>query len=237
MKKLLKDWTLFEKSWLFVFTAINIYLYFAWEDSLAGLVTSISGMLCVVLVAKGKIANYYFGIVQTGLYAYVSYTYGLYGEAMLNGLFYFPIQFIGIYMWNKHKAKESVKGEDILVNKLSKKGWVLLIAVSVVASVLYAELLSLIGGQQVRLDSVAVVLSVIAQILMLKRFAEQWVLWIIVNVLSIALWVITLVQTGGNDWTMMVMWSAFLVNSIWAWFNWRKMYRAQQRVLTERGDV
>lgn len=228
MKTFWKEWTLFEKSWLLVFTVVNVYLYFAWEDSLAGLITSISGMICVVLVAKGKIANYYFGIVQTGLYAYISYSYGLYGEAMLNGLFYFPIQFIGIYMWNKHKTQNSTKGEDISVKRLSKKGWLVLILVSIVSSVLYAQILSAIGGQQVRLDSIAVVLSVIAQILMLKRFAEQWVLWILVNILSITLWIITLVQTGGNDWTMMVMWTAFLVNSIWAWFNWRKMYLAQQ---------
>jgi hypothetical protein len=61
-------------------------------------------MLCVVLVAKGKIANYYFGIVQTLTYAYIAYGYGLYGEVMLNALFYFPVQFIGIYMLKQNKT-------------------------------------------------------------------------------------------------------------------------------------
>src|SRR6476646_10536873 len=100
-----KDWTKFEISWLVIFTIINVYLSLAWGDSLLGFISTLTGMLCVVLVAKGKISNYYFGIVQTGTYAYISYTYGLYGEAMLNGLFYFPVQFIGIYLWNKNKTK------------------------------------------------------------------------------------------------------------------------------------
>ncbi len=39
--------------------------------------SSISGMLCVVLVAKGKISNDYFCIVQTVTYAYIAYGYGL----------------------------------------------------------------------------------------------------------------------------------------------------------------
>ncbi|WP_236694054.1 nicotinamide riboside transporter PnuC [Sporosarcina globispora] len=94
-----KNWTRFEIVWLITFTLVNIYLFFAWSDSLLGLISSISGMLCVVLVANGKIANYYFGIVQTLSYAYIAYGYGLYGEAMLNALFYFPMQFIGIYLW------------------------------------------------------------------------------------------------------------------------------------------
>jgi len=223
MKKLLNDWTLFEKIWLAAFAASNIYLFFAWGDSLLGLISSLSGMLCVVLVAKGKISNYYFGVVQTATYAYISYTYGLYGEAMLNVLFYLPIQFIGIYMWNRNKTNQAVLGEDVQVKRLTRRGWIITVSVSVVASVVYAELLRVIGGQQVRLDSVAVVLSIIAQILMLKRYAEQWVLWIVVNLLSIALWVITLVNTGGNDWTIMAMWSAFLVNSVYGYVNWLRI--------------
>ena len=224
---MLKGWTNFEKIWLVLFTAVNLYLFFAWDDTLLGLISSLSGMLCVVLVAKGKISNYYFGIVQTATYAYISYTYSLYGEAMLNGLFYLPIQFIGLYLWNRHKTNNSVRGEDVKVKKLTKKGWIILIAVSVAASLIYAEILYAIGSQQVRLDSVAVVLSIIAQILMLQRYAEQWVMWIIVNVLSVILWIVTLTTSGGNDYTVLVMWIAFLVNSIYGYINWLKMTGTQ----------
>lgn len=227
MKNMIKDWTAFEKVWIILFTAVNIYLFFAWGDSLLGLVSSITGMLCVVLVAKGKISNYYFGIVQAGTYAYISYTYGLYGESMLNGLFYLPLQFIGIYYWRKNTLAEGTIGEDIAVKRLGAKDWLRLAAWVVLGSVIYAYILHSIGGQQVRIDSVAVVLSVAAQILMVKRYAEQWLLWIMVNVLSVALWVITLTQSGGNDWSMLVMWSAFLVNSIYGYYNWRKMAKKQ----------
>ncbi|TVX86113.1 nicotinamide riboside transporter PnuC [Paenibacillus agilis] len=224
---MVKGWTMFEKIWITVFTAINIYLFFAFDDSLLGLISSMTGMLCVVLVAKGKISNFYFGIVQAGTYAYISYTYGLYGESMLNALFYFPLQFVGLYLWNKNKTKNSVSGEDVVAKKLTAKGWISVVVIAVVASVAYAQLLHSIGGQQVRLDSVAVVLSVIAQILMLRRYAEQWILWILVNILSIALWVIALTQTGGNDWTMMVMWTAFLFNSVYGYINWMKISKKQ----------
>lgn len=230
MKNILKDWTLFEKLWLLIFTAVNIYLFFAWNDKPLGLISSLTGMFCVVLVAKGKISNYYFGIVQNSTYAYISYGYKLYGEAMLNGLFYLPTQFIGLFMWSKNKTKQSIEGEDIKVKKLTSKGWIYVILCTVVGTILYAYLLYAIGGKSVGLDSVTTVLSVIAQILMLKRYAEQWLLWIIVNALSILLWVVTLNSQGGNDFNMVVMWSAFLANSVYGYYNWSKLHKAQQVV-------
>jgi uncharacterized protein YdeI (YjbR/CyaY-like superfamily) len=36
-KKYFKDWNLFEKIWLITFTAVNIYLFFAWHDTLISL--------------------------------------------------------------------------------------------------------------------------------------------------------------------------------------------------------
>jgi nicotinamide mononucleotide transporter len=226
---MLKDWTLFEKIWIVVFTAINLFLFFAWDDTLLGLITSISGMLCVVLVAKGKISNYYFGMVQVGVYTYIAFTYQLYGEAMLNGLFYLPVQFIGLWMWNRNKIrnKDSVVGEEIEVKKLSKKQWIYVAGSIVVATIVYAIFLQIIGGRSVGLDSATNILSITAQILMLYRFAEQWLMWIAVNVLSIAMWGIALATTGGNDWTILVMWTAFLVNSVYGYVNWIKMHKKQ----------
>jgi nicotinamide mononucleotide transporter len=226
----MKDWTRFEMGWLAIFTMINLYLFFAWEDSLIGLISSISGMLCVVLVAKGKISNYYFGIVQTATYAYIAYGYGLYGEAMLNGLFYFPIQFIGIYLWSKNKTKHGVKGEDVTVKSLTKSGWVTTVVTVTIFTIAYGFFLKYLGGNNIWTDSATNVLSVTAQILMLKRFAEQWLLWIAVNVLSIFLWLSALISQGGNDFSMLVMWSAFLVNSIYGYINWRKLYMKQSGV-------
>lgn len=224
---MLKDWTLFEKIWLVLFSAVGILLSYLWGDNLIGFISMFTGMVCVVLVAKGKISNYYFGIIQVSTYAYLAYTYGLYGEAMLNGLFYFPMQFIGWYMWNRNKVKKDVQGEDVVVERLTVNGWIktgIIVSISIVA---YGYFLQYLGGTSVWVDSATNVLSVTAMIFMVKRFAEQWLIWIGVNVLSIILWVTALAATGGQDYTMLVMWSAFLVNSIYGWYNWKKLSKEQ----------
>ena len=225
--QLFKEWTWFERIWLMVFTAINVYLYVKWDSGLIGLISAMTGMMCVVLVAKGKISNFLFGVINTATYAYISYGYGLYGESMLNALFYLPTQFIGLWMWQRHRAINKVRDEDIEIKRLTVKGWVILTASIAVGAYVYMHVLMALNAQQMRIDSVAVVMSVAAQILLTLRYAEQWVLWILVNVLSIALWVVTLSQSGGSDYSMPVMWTAFLINSIYGWINWLKLQQGK----------
>ena len=224
---LFKEWTWFERIWLLLFSIVNVFLYLKWDSGLIGLISAMSGMLCVVLVAKGKISNFVFGIVNTATYAYISYGYGLYGESMLNALFYLPTQFIGLWMWQRHRSVNKVRDEDIEIKRLSVKGWAVVIASVVVGAYAYMHVLMALDAQQVRIDSVAVVMSVVAQILLTLRYAEQWVLWILVNLLSIVLWVVTLSQSGGSDYTMPVMWTAFLINSIYGWINWLKLQQGK----------
>ena len=225
--QLFKEWTWFERIWLLLFSIVNVFLYLKWDSGLIGLVSAMSGMLCVVLVAKGKISNFVFGIVNTATYAYISYGYGLYGESMLNALFYLPTQFIGLWMWQRHRSVNKVRDEDIEIKRLSVKGWAIVVASVVVGAYAYMHILMALDAQQVRIDSVAVVMSVVAQILLTLRYAEQWVLWILVNLLSIVLWVVTLSQSGGSDYTMSVMWTAFLINSIYGWINWLKLQQGK----------
>lgn len=61
------------------------------------------GSFCVVLCAAGKLSQFYWGIVQIVAYVVISWGSKLYGEVMLNAIYYFPCQFIGLYLWLKNK--------------------------------------------------------------------------------------------------------------------------------------
>jgi nicotinamide mononucleotide transporter len=221
MKNILKGWTLFEKLWLLIFAGIILATGFIFKDTWMGVTASLTGVLCVVLVAKGKISNFFFGAINTALYAYISYKTGLYGETMLNALFYFPLQFIGFYMWSKNMKKDEL-GTTVKAKRLSRNGWLTLLPTVLIVGALYAVFLQAINSQQAGLDAFAVILSITAQLLMLKRFAEQWLLWILVNILTIVLWLNVFLQDG-NSVTILVMWCAYLVNSVYGYFTWVKL--------------
>lgn len=63
---------------------------------------------------------------------------------------------------------------------------------------------------------------------MVFRATEQWVLWIIIDVVSIYMWMTAFLDTGEGI-TMVVMWSAYLVNACYGLYNWRRLERGVTR--------
>lgn len=184
-----------------------------------GAICSFTGVMCVLLVGKGSVSNYYWGIVNVGLYAFMAFNARLYGDFMLNAFYYFPLQFVGIYMWKKHTSNEGKLEAKVMTGKQKA----VLAGISIVSVIGYSLVLQSLGGNIPLIDATSTVFSVIAMILMLKMFAEQWLLWIIVNAVSVVMWVFPLLQGEPGAGAMIIMWSAYLANALYGYYNWKKM--------------
>ena len=71
-------------------------------------------------------------------------------------------------------------------------------------------------------DSATTVLSVIAMLLMVRAFMEQWVLWVVVNTISIIMWIIAWMRGDAHAALMVIMWMFYLANSVNGWRIWNK---------------
>ncbi|HDL5844845.1 TPA: nicotinamide riboside transporter PnuC [Mannheimia haemolytica] len=215
---------------MIVFLAIQIGIFIYQPDTWIATIAAITGILCVVFVGKGKISNYLFGLISVSLYAYISYTFQLYGEMMLNLLVYVPVQFIGFYFWRKNMTSENTVNnagvEEVIAKALTAKQWVIVAITTIIGTFLYIELLKYLGSALAILDGATVVISIVAQILMVLRYREQWALWIIVNMMTIALWTAMYFQNGETSLPLLVM---YLCNSIYGYYNWIKLHRKHQQ--------
>lgn len=195
-----------------------------------GSLAGITGVLCVVLVAKGSIWNYIFGLVNVSLYAYISYKAALYGDAALNALYYVPMQFIGWWQWRKRGAAVSeaeADGNGVQV-KARRFTWMqrALLAVGCIVTVISVGfVLKHFGDPQPFKDSTTTVLSIVAQALMALAFMEQWALWIITNVVSVVMWCICVTRGEAHAGVMVIMWVFYLLNSINGLRVWLKLSR------------
>lgn len=228
-QEFLGGWTRFEASWLMIFLAIQIGIFIYEPDSWIATIAAITGILCVVFVGKGKISNYLFGLISVSLYAYISYTFQLYGEMMLNLLVYVPVQFIGFYFWRKNMTSENTVNnagvQEVIAKALTVKQWLIVVASAVIGTFLYIELLKSLGSALPVLDGATVVISIVAQILMVLRYREQWALWIIVNIMTISLWAAMYFQNGETSLPLLVMYVMYLCNSVYGYYNWIKLAR------------
>lgn len=226
MKKFFKDWTLFEKLLLGGATFLMCILSIIWKDSFVGFISTVTGIISVILCAKGKISNYVFGCIYVTTYAFIAYQNRFLGEVMLNLLYYLPMNFIGIFMWKKNMGAS----DDVTTKHMSKKMIIGTGIGSIIAILLYWQLLNLLGGNLAIIDSVTTVAAVLAMYLQVTRYTESWIMWIICNLTSIVLWLVALITQGSNNITMLVMWSAYLLNSIYGYINWRKL---ENNIVTE----
>lgn len=198
-----------------------IYSYLTKEFDPIGFIAGFAQIVCVVLVAKGNILNYAFGLVSVSLYAYIAYKSSLWGNAALNALYYLPMQFIGYFSWKNHKQEgDSTK---VQARRMNAKQLVVLAVVSIVATVVCSYILKRFNGNNPFVDAASIVFSIIAQLLMVKAFTEQWYLWIITNVINVTLWVMCVVEGEPHAFMMVIMWSFCLANSINGVIQWRRL--------------
>lgn len=218
IKTELSGWKPFEVIWLLVATAVILGLSIYWKDTAAGIICSLTGVWCVVLTGKGKVSNFLFGIVNVILYAYISYGAKYYGEVMLNILYYLPCSVIGLFMWGKNVDEES---GEVVKKSLSVKESLIVYPLTALGVVGYGFILKAMGGTLPFIDSISTVLSVVAQILCLKRFAEQWILWIVIDAVTVVMWVYNYMN-GGESIATLLMWIVYLVNAVIMYIKWRK---------------
>lgn len=195
-----------------------------------GSLAGITGVLCVVLVAKGSIWNYAFGLVNVSLYAWISYKAALYGDAGLNALYYLPMQFIGWWQWRKRGAamSQAESGGKTVQVKARRFDWGqrILLAIGCAAAVVACGyLLKYLGDPQPFKDSATTVLSIVAQALMALAFMEQWALWIITNIISVVMWAVCVSRGEAHAGVMVIMWSFYLLNSINGLRVWLRLSR------------
>ena len=219
-KKFLLTWTRFEIIWLFLFIVVGAVVTVLIKDTLFGFLTMLSGILCVVLTAKANVLNYPIGIFNCFAYGWLSLRANLYGEVILNWGFYMVTTIIGWVLWSKKMVSDT---GTVKVRTLKPLHSVLLcVLVGALIWIAGFGLSYIPGAATPYLDAATNVITIAASICMLLRFRQMWIMYIAVNALSVVMWVLRAVAGTDDGAIMLVMWSAYLVNSVYGYINWGK---------------
>lgn len=219
MKKILNKFNWFE--WGMIVSVIGFTIYFSLISEGVSLlyliidgIAAISGIFCVVLCAKGRKSQYIWGLLNVIGYVIIAFINKYYGEVMLNALYYLPSQFIGYYLWNKNSNEEN---GDVKGKKLTIIQSIILVIFIIIGIFGYRLVLDYLGGNGTLLDSASTVTSVVANALMMMRYREQWLLWIIIDAITVVMWLLV------GDFIMVTMWAVYLINAFYGYYNWTKI--------------
>ena len=187
-----------------------------------GLIINITGIINLVLCAKGNILNYVFGIVYNALYVWVAFKTQLYADSAIYMFYYLPMQFVGWFNWKRNSNAES---GAVIVNHLKRRTALVMLAIAAVLIPLFAYVLALpaIGDSQPWADSATTVASILAMYMMVKAIAEQWYIWMTLDLLQTVKWAIATVRGEEHAAMMLIMFAFFLANAIYGLIQWNKL--------------
>ena len=214
-------YTLFEKIFMVSMVLLQIVVFCIMPDSWLNIVAGLAGVVSVVMCAKGRTMFYFIGFIQTFTYLALAWQNKFYGEVLEN-LFYFVTMIWGIFEWKRHETQNEDSTKDVVARKFTPLAWVLSIAGTIVATYGVGVWLKSIGSAQAFTDAATNVMAIFAQILMVKRFREQWVWWLLIDLFCIKLW-----WVAGN-WSMVAMYIAWTINCIYGWVNWTKLSKTKE---------
>ena len=184
------------------------------------IIAAICGLINVTLLVRRSIWNYPFGIVMVTLYAFVFFEAKLYSDTILQ-FYYLIMQFIGWWWWLKKTDDRGL----VVVDRLPSSHRLVWMAIAVSAIFSLGTVMDRFTDAALPYwDATTTVLSVIAQYFLAKRYLENWILWIVVDVLAIGIYLAKGLQPTA------VLYAVFLVLASIGLSQWYQSWKSGKPV-------
>ncbi len=142
------------------------------------------GILSVYFSTKQHIWVYPTGIVSVLIYVWICFDYGLYADMGINA-YYFGMSIYGWYLWKQPKKD----GKALAVTWLDARGWLVSLGIFAVSYLLLVTVLLEFTDSTVPYwDSFTTASAFVAMWLMAKKKVENWIFWILTDLVSIPLY-------------------------------------------------
>ncbi|WP_297203345.1 nicotinamide riboside transporter PnuC [uncultured Pluralibacter sp.] len=200
-------------------------------------VGTVAGLLCIWLASLEKISNYAFGLINVTLFAIIFFQIQLYASLLLQ-LFFFVANVYGWYAWSRQSGENQATLQIRWLPLPRALAWLAACAVAIglmtrfidpVFGALTRVAVNLMQGLGLNVtmpqlqpdafpfwDSCMMVLSVVAMILMTRKYVENWLLWVVINVISVTIFALQGVYAMALEYVLLTF---IALNGCRMWIN------------------
>jgi len=200
------------------------YMYFS-SLPLLELIAVLSSLIYVVLAAKGNIWCWPAALLSTVIYTVIFYEVYLWMDSALQ-VYYMVMAFYGWYCWrNNNRVKNDLSASvntKIRINTWHIQTHVKTIILLIVLSIITGKLMATYTPTHFPyLDAATTIFAVFATYLVTQKVLENWLYWIVIDFVSIYLYV----QKGLTPTA--VLFFLYVGLAAFGYYQWRKEYKAQ----------
>jgi nicotinamide mononucleotide transporter len=181
-------------------------------------VSAVCGVVCIFFCAKASISNFAFGIVNTIVYAIYLLYWRIYGTFCLEILFYLPMNIISWNRWAKYRDQKLP--EKTLAKKLTPVQNGMIVGLVAIVTLITHMILVYVGGTVAWLDALTVSIGLVATVLEMKRYREQYVWWLVTDVVAVIMYIVHF------DAVYLTKKSIYLIMAFIGLYNWNKLQKS-----------
>ncbi len=199
------------------------------SESLLTLAASLIGATSLIFNAKGNPFGQLLMVIFSILYGVISYGFAYYGEMITYVGMTGPMALFALISWLRHPFQGNAA--QVEVNRLSSKELIFMAILSVLVTTVFYFILAAFHTANMVLSTISVTTSFIAVYLTFRRSPLYAMGYASNDIVLIALWVLAAIENRSYI-SVVVCFVAFLVNDLYGFICWQKMYR-KQRALRE----
>ena len=162
------------------------YKTYSTLDITLEIVAVIFGFLSVWFSKQNKIWVFPTGMISTLIFVYLLFKWELLGDMLING-YYFIMSIYGWYIWTRKVDKTHVNQISTTTFKEKKISIVLFIAALLFVFIVYQKF-DKWTSWVAYLDTITTAIFFVAMWLMAKRKIENWIFWIVGDLISVPLY-------------------------------------------------
>ena len=155
-------------------------------NNIVEIIGTISGLIFLYLEIKQNKWLWPLGLLTSVMYIYVFFVAKLYADMSLQ--FYYV--FISIYGWILWSRGTNQAKKELPVTRLSKSLFLILFGASMIIYALISYILvNFTDGSIPYWDAFTTALSIVATWMLARKILEQWLVWVVVNAVSLGLYI------------------------------------------------
>ncbi len=186
---------------------------------------TVMGLLYIYLSIKEKASLWIVGFLTSAAYVYVFYKSKFYADMGLQ-VYYLVISVYGLYYWLKGGKKDGAQDTSdskVPVKTTDFQLWLVLLAVFVVLFVIMGYVLDKYTDSPVPWwDAFTTAASIIATWMLARKLIEQWLIWIVVDLVSMGLYIVK------GLYPTSFLFFVYTVLAVAGYFQWLKSLKSQQ---------
>lgn len=195
------------------------------------LAASLIGVTSLIFNAKGNPFGQLLMVVFSLLYGIISYTFSYYGEMITYLAMTMPMAIFALVSWllNPYEGNRAC----VKVNHVKKTEFVFLMIAAVIVTGIFAVILQYFNTANIVPSTISVTTSFLAVYLTFRRSEFYALAYAANDVVLIVLWVLASMYDTKYI-SVVVCFTAFLINDLYGFVSWQKMKLIQSEKLTEQ---